>query len=285
MSLVADYIIRKEFAFMATAGNPWWHNPGNTLGPPFAAYIGNETRRHNIRVRKHNRFTRKVMTDPALTNRTYDLDRYVQDQIIVNEVSCQEVSEAVMRHFPTLSKKDQIKFDNWNLAKNGTEIKYEQTFFQKLQNQGTIVVVPKDKPVPKKSPGGKDGTPPLASISQIVESGCFSSPIPAPVYTVGVAPPNYRYAPPSTAKSFDSPWGSIFGFIITAGIIYAGFAVKNRIETGSFFRKAMSEIEILTAYQDKSLSLRQARILLIHNYQMTYSLATEFLTDSREKIN
>lgn len=274
---------------METAGNPWWTNPGNTVGPPFLAYLANENRRHNIRVRKHNSFTRKVMTDQALTNRTYDIDRYVQDQIIVNEVSCEEVSEAVKRHFPTMSKKDQIKFDNWNLEKNGTEIQYEQNLFQKLQNKGTIVVVPKDKPVPKnitlKGSGGNDGTPPLASISQSVENCCVSSSITGPVYTVGIAPPNYRYAPPSTAKSFDSPWGSILGFIITAGMIYGGFVVKNRIEHGSFFRKSMSEIEILTAYHDKSLSLRQARILLIHNYQMTYSLATEFLTDSREKIN
>lgn len=278
---------------MESTGPSWWQRVTSTVGTPVAILATNEMRRHNVRVRKHNGFSRRVLTDQGLQDGLYNLDEYVPLQIKTNEVSPEDVMARVNKHFCTMSKKDQRQYDHWNFQKHGTELCYDQNWSQRMQNDGTIVVKLKEV-----SPSNSNSKPPFASISQdsffcnvplsefsqISEIPILEPNIPRPVYTVACASPSpsFYYKVPSTAKSFDSPWENIAGFLFFTVLIYGGLAIKNKIQTGSFFTKKLSEIEILIAYKNQILSLKQARILLTHNHKMSFELAMELLTDSPE---
>jgi hypothetical protein len=168
------FILKKRRYFFMSGTTPWWQNFANTVGTPVASYGATELRRQNIKVRQHNSFIRRLQTDFCLKNGVIDLEEYIPLQIKVNEVSPGEVTEKVVKHFKTLSRKDQEINDRYNFEKNGTELTYTETSW--FNREGTIEVKPRKSKVTLASsdlvsasqligPTSSSANPPLASIS------------------------------------------------------------------------------------------------------------------------
>nr|YP_636196.1 hypothetical protein PsakCp023 [Tupiella akineta]AAV80620.1 hypothetical protein [Tupiella akineta] len=110
-------------------------------------------------------------------------------------------------------------------------------------------------------------------------------PISNRIWTLSCAPPlpeiTLRY------NSYDFWSSPLANGLIYAGwalFVYGGIAIFNKLQTGRFFQKPLTEIKILSAYQKQELSLKQATFLLTRNFDMLFEEAEQFLKDDFSEV-
>jgi hypothetical protein len=264
------------------------------VGPPLTVATFTQTSAHNLSVRKHNAFSRRIQTDEAFLKGLLSCQEYAEIQIKSNFVPVEVTMEKITSHYSKLPKAQQNQQPQYDFKKNGTTIVFEQNPIDKFLGIGNVKLV-------SKNVNSSNGSSPFLSItnSSLDRETIYKECQDAEVVETQLSNFNQMGAITSTPQrseitvgynsytSFDF-WSSPAGTCLTCAgwtvFVYGGIALFNKLQTGRFFQKPSTEIEILAAYQKHELSLKQATFLLTRNFDMLLEEAVQFLKDDFSKV-